>query len=134
MNIRKILLLSFMFIGLSFGLGAKYLIIVPDSNYYYAVRPLAQWKHKKGVPTRIVTLGEIGVPGTNISGIKTYIVNAYNTWSPRPDYVLIVGSTNLIHSSGGEAYDDYYSDMDFVGTDTMQIAVGRFPCENISKT
>ena len=131
MNIKKVLLLSLTVIGLSFGLGAKYLVIVPDSNYYYAVRPLAQWKHKKGVPTKITTLGEIGATADSMARIKRYIINAYNTWSPRPEYILIAGSSSLIHSNSNDAYDDFYSDMDFVGSDTMEIAVGRFAANTV---
>jgi len=125
---KKILLLFLCCIGLSYSIGAKYLIIVPDSNYYYAVKPLANWKHKKGVPTKIVTLGEIGTTGSDISGIKNYIVNAYNTWSPAPEYVLIAGSTNYISTDAG-AYDGYYANMS--GDYHMEITVSRIPSNSL---
>ncbi len=122
------LLLSNLCIALN---GAKYLIIAPDSTYYYAVRPLAQWKQKKGMPTKIVTLGEIGVTGTNISGIKSYIVNACTShlWNSHPEFVLLVGSTSYISSNGSNSYDDYYADIN--GDDKMEIAVGRIPAASV---
>ncbi|MCX7785536.1 MAG: C25 family cysteine peptidase [candidate division WOR-3 bacterium] len=127
---KKVLLLIFTIISFSFALnGAKYLIITHD-NFYNAILPLAQWKHKKGVPTKVVTLSEIGATPTAISTIKNYIVNAYNTWNPRPEYVLLVGAPNFIYSENN-AYDDYYGNM--TGDYLMELPVGRFSCTNVSE-
>ena len=39
--------------------GAKYLIITHD-NFYNDIKALADWKHKKGMRTKVVTLSQIG--------------------------------------------------------------------------
>jgi hypothetical protein len=109
--------------------GAKYLIITHD-NFYEAIKPLAQWKHKKGMPTKIVRLSEIGATPESLDRVKNYIVNAYNNWNPRPEYVLLVGGPNFIGSDQSK-YDDYYGNM--TGDYRMEIAVGRFPCANVSQ-
>jgi hypothetical protein len=68
--------------------GARYLIITPDEYVPY-LEPLAQWKTQKGMKAKIAALSETG---SDSSEIKSYIANAYNTWQPRPEYVLFVGS------------------------------------------
>ncbi|UCF71713.1 MAG: T9SS type A sorting domain-containing protein [candidate division WOR-3 bacterium] len=68
--------------------GARYLIVTHDS-YYTALQPLAEWKTQKGMKAKIVRLSETG---TDSIQIRNYIVNAYNTWQIRPEYLLIVGN------------------------------------------
>jgi hypothetical protein len=64
--------------------GARYLIITPDA-YFDILQPLAQWKTQKGMKAKIVTLSETGSDSTQI---RNYIMNAYNTWSIQPEYLL----------------------------------------------
>ncbi len=102
--------------------GAKYVIIVPD-EWVSAVQPLADWKTRKGLPARIVPLSECG---NSASQIKNYLVNAYNTWQPRPKYVLIVGNPATIPfgNAGGVSSDSYYGNV--VGDFKNELIVGRF--------
>ncbi len=90
--------------------GAKYLIITHD-NYYDAILPFAQWKHKKGMRAKVVKLSETG---SSSAEIRTYILNAYNTWPVRPEYLLLVGAPNYITMPlvGSTRSDNYYTDMD----------------------
>ncbi|MCS7259016.1 MAG: C25 family cysteine peptidase [candidate division WOR-3 bacterium] len=105
--------------------GAKYLIITPE-NYVSAVQPLANWKTKKGVKTQIVTTSQIGSSSTQI---KNFIVNAYNTWDIRPEYILLVGTSSSIPSSG--ISDDYYADVS--GNYLIELSIGRIPCTSVSQ-
>ncbi len=105
--------------------GAKYLIITSDA-FYNAIQPLAQWKQKKGLQTKIAKLSETG---HTRDSIKAFIQNAYNTWNPRPEYVLLVGSPNLL--PGWSNTDDPYADM--AGNYLIELSIGRFPCTNISE-
>ncbi len=73
-------------------IGARYLIITHD-NFYNDIIPLAQWKHKKGMRTKIARLSEIGSTATQL---RDYIVNAYNNWQVKPKYILFVGAPNFI--------------------------------------
>ncbi len=90
--------------------GARYLIITHD-NFYDDILPLAEWKHKKGMRTRIAKLSETGATADLI---RNYILNAYNTWNIPPEYVLLVGAPNFIPMPvvGGWPSDNFYTDMD----------------------
>lgn len=105
------------------SLGARYLIIAPDS-FVPALQPLAQWKTAKGMLARIVTLDQTG---NTPQQVQSYIRNAYQTWPTRPEYVLIACSPACVP---GYTWDNdcYYGNMS--GDYRMEISVGRFPAEN----
>ncbi len=108
---KKVSLLMALFYVISFAqTGARYLIITHD-DFYNAIQPLAQWKHKKGMKTEIKKLSEIGSTSTQI---RDYIVNAYNTWDIPPEYLLLVGANNYLPfvSSSGTVSDNFYANMD----------------------
>ncbi|MCK4659399.1 MAG: immunoglobulin domain-containing protein, partial [Phycisphaerae bacterium] len=87
---------------LSTGDAADYLVIVKD-NLYEEVLPLAEWKHKKGYITRVVRMSAVG---STADDVKSYIQDAYDTWTPAPSYVLLVGDS-------GDVPPDYYSDREY---------------------
>jgi hypothetical protein len=111
--------------GAIFAEGARYLIITHD-DFFNAIQPLAEWKNKKGVLTKVIKLSEISSP--NNEGIHDYIQQAYNTWIPRPEYILLVGSRSLLPYGQTSPCnsDNYYANM----TDDFkaELSVGRFPC------
>jgi hypothetical protein len=112
--------------------GAKYIIITHD-NFYNTILPIAHWKTKKGVLTKVIPSSVTGDTNTQI---KDYIVNAYNTWNPRPEYVLLVGSTS--HLPAWQGYPSVYpiSDNPYgdVNNDTItEVIIGRFPCSSITE-
>jgi hypothetical protein len=106
------------------SLGARYLIIAPDS-FVPALRPLAQWKTEKGMLAKIVTLGQTG---NTPQQVRSYIRNAWQTWPVRPEYVLIACSPAYVP---GYTWDNdcYYGNMS--GDYRMEISVGRLPAENV---
>jgi hypothetical protein len=88
----------------------QYLVIVPDM-FYSDVVPLAEWKHKKGIQAHVTKLSEIGVsPDEN--DIKQYIQDAYDTWDPKPEWILLAGDTDRLpcfyRKSYYPAYYQYY--------------------------
>jgi hypothetical protein len=105
-----ICLLIFHTLSIGQGIGAQYLIITHD-DFYKAVLPFAQWKIKKGVTTKVIKLSEIGSDSTQI---RNYILNAYNTWIIKPEYLLLVGAHNFIPFFHYSEYstDNYYTNMD----------------------
>lgn len=126
MKIKIISLILLVFISISLArTGARYLIICPDS-YIQTLQPLADWKTKKGVKAIIAPLS---VAGSSASLIKNYILNAYNTWEIRPEYILIVGTSSLVPASGSS--DDYYADM--IGNYRIELSIGRLPCTTIDQ-
>ncbi|MEO0072796.1 MAG: C25 family cysteine peptidase [candidate division WOR-3 bacterium] len=127
---KRVAILFFMITTILYSqTGAQYLIITHD-NFYNAILPLAQWKHKKGLATRIVTLSEIGATAESISRIKNYIVSAYNNWTPRPEYVLLVGAPEYLRAEQNQ-FDDYYGNT--MGNYLMELSVGRFSCRTVSE-
>ncbi len=106
--------------------GAKYLIIAPDS-FVQALQPLADWKTKKGVLAKIVPLSAFA--GNTASQIKNYILNAYNNWTIRPEYILLAGHGTVLPYSGNS--DDYFADM--TGNYQIELSIGRIPCATVSQ-
>lgn len=105
--------------------GARYLIITHD-DYYDAISSLANWKTQKGLKAKIVRLSEIGSDSIQI---RNYIVNAYNTWEIKPEYLLLVGDkyqlpfpqrlgVQMCHT------DNYYTNV--IGDFHNEIIPGRF--------
>jgi hypothetical protein len=90
--------------------GARYLIITRD-DYYSALQPLAHWKTQKGFKAKIVKLSETGSDSTQI---RDYIINAYDTWSIKPEYLLLVGNKyqlpwpRFMHPGSVISYSDNY--------------------------
>lgn len=89
--------------------GARYLIITHD-NFYDDILPLAEWKYKKGMRTKIARLSEIG---SDSLSIKNYIIDAYNNWEITPEYLLLVGAPNYIPFPmiNGWHTDNYYTNI-----------------------
>ncbi len=119
--------------------GAEYLIITNDT-FYDAVVPLAEWKTQKGIKATIVKTSEINPSGPTANEIRDYIMNAYNTWTPAPSYVLLVGDVEHLPTNYGLphpydrhggfhiATDLYYGTVH--GNDTFpDVFVGRLPVD-----
>jgi hypothetical protein len=82
-----------------------------------------------GLPNPSVTSVVRRTPGdVSPDKIRDYIVNAWNTWIPRPEYVLLVGDVG--HLPVGQTSplnsDNYYANMD--DHFAAELSVGRFPC------
>ncbi len=113
---------------------AGYLIVVPD-DFYDNVLPLAAWKERKGFTVWVKKTSETG---TTKEQIKAYIQTAYNTWSPPPSYVLLVGAVNKIPAFPSPwpitscVTDHTYACVD--GNDYLaDLFVGRLPAANASE-
>lgn len=129
---QRILLLLLITFTISFAQesGARYLIITHDS-FYDDILPLAEWKHKKGMKTKITRLSETG---SSSAEIRNYILNAYNTWQTRPEFLLLVGAPNFIPFPyvSGTISDNYYTNMD--GDIFNEILPGRLTVHNTTET
>ncbi|MFX0066602.1 MAG: C25 family cysteine peptidase [Candidatus Hermodarchaeota archaeon] len=121
-------------------LGAEYLIIT-HADFYDAVQPLAEWKERKGVRTKVVKTADIGPAGITADDIFNYIQTAYNTWNPAPSFLLLVGDSEYIpthyhtthksssHGGAKTPSDLYYATVD--GTDYFpDIYVGRISVDS----
>lgn len=133
------MLLLFGFIEpVSANSGSDYLIITHD-NFYDHILPLKNLKEEKGYLTKVVKTSEIGNHPT-ADEIANYIANEYNTQSPKPKYVLLVGDVEYIpthyrNDSEGDSFptDLYYATMN--SDDYLpDICVGRLPVNNNYET
>ncbi|MCX7995613.1 MAG: C25 family cysteine peptidase [candidate division WOR-3 bacterium] len=110
--------------------GARYLIITHDT-FYDAIIPFARWKHKMGYKTKIVRVpSELA---QNATAIRNYILNAYNTWQIKPEFILFVGAPNYIPwSLSSTPYgDNNYTNMD--GDIYNEIISGRLNVHDITE-
>ena len=128
---RRIVLLIFTVIVLTSAqeTGARYIIITADI-FHDAIQPLAEWKHKKGMSTKVVSLGQIGPTSY---AIRNYIVNAYTNWQITPEFVLLVGAPNYMPfpQVNGVCSDNYYTNMD--ADIYNEILSGRLTVHNVTE-
>jgi hypothetical protein len=88
----KIRKMSNIFLVFYVFLAPKYLIITAD-EFYHAILPLAKWKHRKGLPTKVEKLSTIG---STPDDIYNYIGSYFGKTSPPPEYVLLVGDLDFM--------------------------------------
>ena len=98
--------------------GAEMLIITTPAMSEPA-ESLAYWRRLSGIDTEVKTTSETG---TSSSSIQSYIQTAYDTWSPAPEFLLIIGDAENIpptYSSDDHPYhgtptgtDLYYATVD----------------------
>ncbi len=112
-------------------LPMSYLIISPQ-DFYPSLALLVDWKTRKGFHVTVAQTSEIG---STKEEIKSYIQNAYDTWTIPPTYVLLVGDVeyipNWIGSSSSTATDLNYVKMD--EDDFADIFRGRLPAKSLSE-
>ena len=107
---------------------SKNYIIITHSNYLAAADSIANWKRQMGYTVEIVS----GNSWTAAS-VKTAVHSRYNNWTPKPDYLLIIGDHQdvpaEIHLSGSYSEpfgtDLYYVCMDGSNDFVPDMAKGR---------
>ncbi|HLP57239.1 MAG TPA: C25 family cysteine peptidase [Candidatus Deferrimicrobium sp.] len=121
------------------GEGADFLIITAP-EFLAAANALHDHKESLGIDTVVKTTNDTGITG---SAIKNYIQNAYDTWSPAPSYVLLLGDVVYIPAhyrtadpadSGNSAIgtDLYYACVD--GADYQpDIFLGRISVDTLAE-
>ena len=72
--------------------GAEMLIITEPAMAEPA-ESLAAWKKRSGIDAEVKLTTETG---TSSSAIQSYIQNAYDTWTPAPEFLLIIGDTENV--------------------------------------
>jgi hypothetical protein len=96
--------------------GCDFLIITPP-NFQAWAESLALWKNLSGISTWVKSTSETG-PDTG--SIRSYIQNAYDTWTPPPSFVLLIGDAEFIPLFYRTTHPwDYYK----IGTDMYYATV-----------
>jgi len=105
-----------------------YLIITPDA-WVNEITPLARWKEKKGWTVEVRTLSQTG---STANDIRNYVANAYNTWSPRPEYVLLIGDVDYIPAASTvPSYTDHSYTL-ITGDDFFsEVLIGRLSASTL---
>jgi hypothetical protein len=106
--------------------GCDYLIIT-HQDFYYQAQEFAEWKQLTGLLTKTVNVSDIG---TTYTQIRQYIQDAYNSWAPRPSYILLLGDAEYVPTTyvNGVPTDLWYTTVD--GTDYYpDIFIGRIPAD-----
>jgi len=129
-------------------------LIITDFALLDAANRLATRRNAQGLATHVVTT--LDIPGGTADDIKAYIQNAYDTWNPRPSYLLLLGDAELIptfyrtvHSGAGSYYpagfrtgtDLYYAIMNgpeagppyYTEYWTPDIFYGRIPVDTLEQ-
>jgi hypothetical protein len=124
-----LMLLTVLTVSSALESGARYLVVTHD-DFYNDILPLAEWKHKKGMRTKVVKMSEIG---SDSLSIRNYIVNAYNTWPIQPEYLLLVGAPNYLPFPivMGWNSDNYYTNI--TGDIYNEILSGRLTVHNTTE-
>ncbi len=113
------------------SLPVGFLVIVPD-DWEPNVRPLAEWRRRKGYNVFVRNLTEVG--GGSASAVKAYIQNAYDNWPIPPSFVLLVGDVDRIGYFTGGGQGNPPTDLNFAcvaGSDYLpDIDVSRVSVAN----
>lgn len=128
--------------GSSIHSPVGYLIISADA-YVSGLANFVTLKQSQGFTVTLASTTSIcGASTCSTAQIKAYIQNAYNTWTPAPSYVLLVGD----HNDGADSipawnfpgYSSYYTDLYYVtmgdSSDYVpDIHRGRFPVRDTAQ-
>jgi len=117
--------------------GYEYVIIVPNNPEFSAwADTIKNFRNAQGIKTGVYKLSEIG--GNTVDLIKTFVNNAYNTWTIKPVAICLLadygtdatGASTIISklqthpaSYPSFASDNYYSDVN--GDEMPEIVFSR---------
>jgi len=111
--------------------GARYLVIT-DYTLEEAILPLVEWRAAMGLHPKVASIIETGF---DFESIQEYVSNAYHTWDIPPEFLLIVGDSELVptYREGTEFHsDNRYAAVD--GNDFLSdILVGRLPADTVAE-
>ena len=106
------------------------MLIIAYDDFADEMQPFIEWKNKKGIPTEIINISEIG---SNADSIKSFIEAYYEEYEDFV-YLLLVGDVNQIPTPiiNGASSDPSYGYIE--GNDSYsEIIVGRFSANNPSQ-
>lgn len=120
--------------GISSHSSTPNYILITHNNYMPAALRLAQWKQQMG--HRVEVIDGTGMTSANI---KTEVHNRYNGWTPKPDFLLIIGDHpdipgEVITGSYGTFATDLYYVCTGPGNDFVaDFAVGRISVSTLAE-
>jgi len=123
--------------------GYEYVIITPNGSDFIAwADTLKKFRSAQGIKTGVFKLSDIG--GNTVSAIKTWVTNAYNSWTIKPAAICLLGdygsdaNSTIIsilqtHPASYPAFasDNYYSDVN--GDEMPEIVFSRIIANNAAQ-
>lgn len=100
------------------------LLIVVYDDFYEEILPLAEWRHKTGIETKVVKWSSIG---STSEELRSYMQNAYENWELPPSFLLIVGDADHIPVNYLYPHPYPYGGQGNTGTDLWYVA---FPSDD----
>ena len=95
----------------------KNYIIITHSEYIDEANRLANWKRQLGYSVEVISR-----LAWTAEEVKTAVHDRYDAWTPRPDYLLIIGDHTGNYAVPGEIHQDP-SDGDDFATDTYFVCM-----------
>jgi hypothetical protein len=105
--------------SLSSATGCDFLIITPPA-FVNQANLLADWKIRRGIDTRVRTTTQTG---SSAAAIKSYIQNAYDTWTPAPSFILFLGDAEFIPTNYVTEHPQQPPEGSLIGTDLYYATV-----------
>ena len=109
------------------SVGSKNYIIITHSDFAAAADSIANWKRQLGYSVEIISASN-----WTVADVKTAVHSRYQSWIPKPDYLLIIGDDEDVPSETYYTYDNdafgtdlYYVCMDGNGDYVPDMAKGR---------
>ncbi|MBN1199189.1 MAG: PKD domain-containing protein [Bacteroidales bacterium] len=118
--------------------GCDYLIICPNGTEFQSwADSIRRFRIAEGISTMVKTLNDIG--GSTATAIESYINTAYNSWTPPPAAILLLGDygTNTSSTIIAPIYNNYcasdniYGDVD--NNQLPEICMARITANNSSQ-
>ena len=108
------------------------MLIIADDDFINALDSFVEWKTKRGLDVTLVGTSETG---TSSSAVQAYIQQAYNTWNPKPVYVLLVGDAPQIEplTGIGSCASDYMFTLLEGGDYIPDVFISRLSAQNLGE-
>ena len=109
------------------------MIILTDTTFKKHLVPYIRWKTQKGFDVKVIYRGK-KYAGDTYTEIKSTLTNIYNSSSPAPEYLLIIGDTKKIPYYGtGNITDMYYGEFTGNGDYIPEMYIGRLPVSDTTQ-
>ena len=109
------------------------MIILTDTTFKKLLTPFLKWKTQKGFDLKVLYRGK-KYAGDTYAEIKTTLTGIYNSSTPKPEYLLIIGDTKKVPYYGnGNITDMYYGEFDGDGDYIPEMFIGRLPVSDTTQ-
>ncbi len=125
-------ILNFSRLGIGQRSDAEPMLIIAHDAFIPALDSFVEWKTKRGIDVTVVPTSTTGITATQV---QSYIQTVYNTWNPKPVYVILVGDSPQINPLIGieSCASDYLFTL-LAGSDHVpDVFISRFVALNLNE-